>query len=164
MVALFQVNLQGDPIPSLAIIHARKGGRSHVCMRCTRPIKRREVIGSVSANCYLLKHNSKVWPFPKVYSGDGGEVGRGQFCLCSLPPESMLAGLAMVASLGKVASHLLKSVISRVTGYYPPLTDGEIKFLLHQKFSVNETRPNNRINMSLQTIGISWKHALVFFY
>ena len=26
---------------------------------------RREVIGSVSTNCFLLKHDTKVWPFPK---------------------------------------------------------------------------------------------------
>ena len=26
---------------------------------------RREVIGSVSTDCFLLKHDTKVWPFPK---------------------------------------------------------------------------------------------------
>ena len=36
----------------------------------------REVIGSVSTNCYLLKHNIKVGPFPEVYAGDGGQLGR----------------------------------------------------------------------------------------
>ena len=36
----------------------------------------REVIGGVSTNCYLLKHNIKVGPFPEVYAGDGGQLGR----------------------------------------------------------------------------------------
>ena len=53
----------------------------------------------------------------------GALSGRGQVCLCSSPPESLLVGHVMVAS------HLLKSVISHIIGYHPPLTDSEIKFI-----------------------------------
>ena len=71
--------------------------------------KRRQVprLHEISINCFLLKHDTKVWPFPKVYAGDGGQlarassrgalVGRGQVCLCSSPPESLLVGHVMVS-------------------------------------------------------------------
>ena len=145
-------------------LYARKGGRSHVCMRCTRLIKRREVIERSYWQCiYKLlsleniisksDHFPKFTPVMVVSLGEqalwghwGALSGRGQVCLCSSPPESTLKGQVMVAS------RLSKSVISHVIGYHPPLTHSEIKFIVASEIYRER---NSRINMSLQTIGIS---------
>ena len=101
-------------------------------------------------------HFPKFTPVMVVSLGEqalwGALSGRGQVCLCSSPPESTLKGQVMVAS------RLLKSVISHVIGYHPPLTHSEIKFIVASEIYRER---NSRINMSLQTIGLSWKHALV---
>ena len=147
-------------------LYARKGGRSHVCMRCTWPIKRREVIGSVSTNCYFLKHNTKVWPFPEVYASDGGELVRASSlwsssgdCVCSSPQESLLAGHVMVSILlfpdcNAKKCHDEQTVRKNLS---------QISSCIRNSERTKRYLDAVRRNRSLQTIGISWKHVLVFF-
>ena len=148
MVALFQYKFARGAVSWLAVsncfyflckrLYVRKEGRCHVCMRCTRPIKRREVIGSVSANCFLLKHNTKVWPFPEVYAGDSGELGRASSWGALAGIESLLAGHVMVSF------HLFPDCnAKKCHDDQRPLTNSKKKSAsnvkLHQKFRPNET-------------------------
>ena len=78
----------------------------------TTDLKRREVIGNVSANCYLLKHNTKV----------------------SLREQALWGALAgrEHARRPRYGGSLWSLPIysQNVIGYHPPLTNSEIKFIV----------------------------------
>ena len=138
---------------------------------------RREVIGSVSTNCFLLKHDTKVWPFPKftpvmvvslASKLPGALVGREHVCLCPSPTESLLTGYVIVSF------HLFPECNAKKCHFPCHLWSASSRLSSNKQWEKIYSCIRNlaltkqyldavRRNMSLRTIGISCKHPLVFF-